>query len=322
MKKGIFLISITLLLIVGWSAGWFFVADKAETVIEKTKIKLTEKDRAFECTNQEINGYPFRISLNCDDIRYTDDVSGITFKAGTLKSAAQAYQPNKAIVELQSPASLSFSNGEQFNTTWASMRSSLKIGLSGPDNISLQGKGLELNSTNNIDQTINIEDIQLHGRKIGEDNINLAFSLDKTRSQNKLWPAFNLNTVFLLENSYQDMINRTGLIKLAKAKGLSGKIEKFQYAALEGGALEITGPAQVNAQGVLSGKFNVTVRDLPKLINALKQSFPQEQQKFQDISGAIALLGNAGDEIKLPISIRNGTVSIGILPVAKLPPLF
>ena len=322
MKKGIFLICITLLLIIGWSVGWFFVSGKVETVLTDTKTKLAEKGKAFECTNQQVDGYPFRISLNCDDIRYTDDSAGITFKAGQLKSAAQAYQPNKAIVELQSPANLNLQNGEQFNTTWNSMRSSLKAGLSGPENISIHGKDINFLPTNNLEQAIDLKDFQLHGRKIGDDNVNLALNLKGASSPANLWPAFDLTSTFLIENSYQDMIKRTGLLHVARTKGLKGKLEAFQYEPTNGGTLEISGPAQVNTQGVLSGNFNIKIRNLPKLINALSKSFPQERDKFQDISGAISLLGNSGNEISIPITVRNGKVSIGILPIASIPPLY
>lgn len=323
MKKGIFLISIIVLLVACWSAVWFFVAGKVETAITDTKIKLADKGRDFECTNQQVDGYPFRISLNCDQLRYSDQSTGLEIQTGKLKSAAQAYQPNKAIVELTSPANITLPNGNRFDTTWNSMRSSLKVGLSGPENISLQGKELKLAPANDAAQTMLMQDIQVHGRKVGDDNVNLAVSLNEASSQSGLWPTFNLKTAFLLENSYQDLLNRTSLLRLAKSKGLKGKIEEFQYSPVEGGMLEITGPAQVSPQGLLSGNFDVKVRDLPKLINALSKSFPQEQQKFQDISGAISLLtGNSDKEISLPISLRKGRISIGILPVANLPPLF
>lgn len=324
MKKGIFLLSVIILLIAGWSAGWSFVVSKVETAITETKTKLAEKGRSFECENQEVNGYPFRISLNCDKISYADDVTGLVLKAEGLKSAAQAYQPNKALVEIKSPASLTLPNGDQFNTSWDSMRSSLKAGLSGPENLSLHGKELTIIPLKNAKHILLVKDMQLHGRQIGENNINLAVNLQEAKSQNLLWPSFDLNTTFLLEDTYSDVMNRTSILRVAKTKGLKGQIERFQYAPIEGGMLEISGPAQVDQQGLLSGKFNVTVRELPKLINALSKSFPKEKQKFADASKAVSLLAQktGQNEITLPITVRQGKVKIGIIPLGKLAPLF
>lgn len=324
MKKGIFLLSVLILLSAAWSAGWYYVVGKVETVISVTKNRLIDRGRDLECRNQQIDGYPFRISLNCDEVRYSDGSTGLTFEAGKLRTAAQAYQPNKAIVELSSPANLGLPNGEQFETTWNSMRSSLKVGLSGPENLSVHGKEINLLPTNRAEQAMLIKDMQLHGRQIGEDNINLAVNLIDAKSQNELWPSFNLKSTFLLEGIYKDVLNRTSLLRVAKSKGLQGKIERLQYTPNEGGMLEITGPAQVSPAGLLTGKFDVTVRDLPQLLTALSKSFPEEEKKFTDASRAIALLSQNTDkdEITIPITVRNGSMSIGIIPLGKLPPLF
>lgn len=324
MKKGIFLLSTIILLIVGWSAGWYFVAGKIETVISDTKTKLADKGRDFECTNQEVNGFPFRISLNCDEVRYADDVTGVIFEAGELKTAAQAYQPNKAIVELKSPARLTLPNGDSFNTSWKTMRTSLKAGLSGPENLSLHGKQVTLIPAKRVKHTMLIKDMQLHGRQIGDDDVNLAINVMEAKSQNGLWPSFDLNTTLLLKDSYKDIVNRTSILRVAKRKGLKGQIENFQYAPTDGGMLEVFGPAEISKEGLLSGKFNVTVRELPKLINALSKSFPDERQKFADAAKAVALLANktGRNEITLPITVRKGKISIGIIPLGKLSPLF
>jgi len=324
VKKGIFLLSVIILLIAGWSAGWFFVTGKVETVISDTKTILSDKGRNFKCANQAINGFPFRISINCDKVQYSDEITGVTFEAGQLKTAAQVYQPNKAVLELQSPANLTLPNGDSFNTSWSSMRSSLKTGLSGPERVSLHGKEITLIPSQNARDTFLIGDLQFHGRQIGDDDINLALNSTDTKSKNALWPSFDLTSTFLIKDSYKDIINRASLLRIAKEKGIRGEIERFQYSTQDGGVLEINGPAEVNPSGLLSGNFEITVRDLPKLLNAMSKHFPQEKQKFADASRAIALLSKqtGKEEIKLPITVRQGKISIGILPVGKLPPLF
>ena len=166
--------------------------------------------------------------------------------------------------------------------------------------------------------------MQLHGRQIDDNDVNLAVIVKEAKSQNGLWPAFNLNTTVLLEDTYKDIVNRTSILRVAKRNGLKGQIENFRYAPIDGGMLEVSGPAEVSKEGLLSGKFNVTVRELPKLINALSKSFPEERQKFADASKAVALLAQktGKNEISLPITVRNGKISIGIIPLGKLSPLF
>jgi len=324
MKKGIFLLAVMVLLATGWSGVWYYVSGKVETVIAETKTKLADRGREFECSNQEINGYPFRISLNCDTVRYSDDVTGLRVKTGKMRTAAQAYQPNKAVAELSCPASLQLPSGDSFETTWQSMRSSVRAGLSGPENLSLHGQQVVLVPTGRQNHALSISDMQFHGRQVGENSINLAINLKEAQSQTNAWPTFDLASTFLLQDTYSDIVNRTSLLRVARSKGLKGNIQRFRYAPAEGGVLEIKGPAEVSPQGLLSGKFDVTVRDLPKLIDALSKSFPQERQKFSDASRAISLLSNktGNRDLTLPVTIRNGSVSIGIIPLGKINPLF
>lgn len=324
MKKAIFLITITLLLVAGWSIGWFFVTDQIETTITKTKTRLTDKGREVNCTNQEINGYPFRISLNCDQIRYSDKVTGLVFEAGALKSAAQAYQPNKAVVELKSPANLTLPNTSQFNATWSSMRSSIKAGLSGPQNVSIQGKQVALLPKSEATPPMSIEDLQFHARKVADNDLNLAVVLDGASSQANRWPSFDLNSTLLLKDTYSDVISRASLLRVAKTRGLQGEIQAFRYAPNKGGTLTISGPASIDSAGLLSGDFEVTVQELGQLISALGESFPSQKEKFDNAATTVSLLSKQSgkSEVTLPIKIRSGTINVGFIPVGKLPPLF
>jgi len=324
MKKGIFLLGMMILLTAGWSGIWYYVSGKVETVIAETKSRLADRGREFECSNQEINGYPFRISLNCDTVRYSDDATGLRVETGKMRTAAQAYQPNKAIAEVSSPANLQLPSGENFETTWQSMRSSISAGFSGPESLSLHGQQVVVAPTNGRRHALTIRDLQFHGRQVGENSVNLAINMKEAKSQTDAWPAFDLASTFLLQDTYSDIINRTSLLRVARSKGLKGNIQRFRYAPAEGGTLEIKGPAEVSPQGLLSGKFDVTVRDLPQLIDALAESFPQERQKFADASRAASLLSDKSGkrELTLPVTIRNGAVSIGIIPIGEINPLF
>lgn len=324
MKKGIFLLAVIALLSAAWSGVWYYATGKVETVIADTKTRFAEKGREFECNNQKIDGYPFRISINCDSVRYSDSATGLNIEAGKMRTAAQAYQPNKAIVELTSPAKLQIPSGQAFQTQWTSMRSSLQLGLSGPETLSLHGQEVNLVPESNSAQQMQIADMQIHGRQVGENNINLAINLEEVQSQSNQWPAFNLTSTFLLQDSYSDIINRSSLLRIAKSKGLKGNIQQFQYRPTQGGVLEITGPAEVSPQGFLTGKFDVTVKELPKLLEALNQVLPEERQKIADASNAVSLLSKrtGKDEITVPITVREGRISIGIIPLGQMKPLF
>lgn len=324
MKKGIFLLALTALLVAGWSGVWHFVSGKVETTLSQTKTRLAERGQEVECANQQVNGYPFRISVNCDSVFYRDERTGLRFEGGELKSAAQAYQPNKSVVELASPASLQLPGGEQLSANWELLRSSLKLGLEGPTAVSLQGKELQLSGLQNTTRPIAMNEIQMHGRLVGENGLNLAVMLDNVMAEGDPWPGFDFTGTVLLKDAYSDVLERRDLLSLAQTKGLDGTIQTLRYAPLQGGTLELKGPASINRQGLLSGELQITVRDLNSLIASLGKSFPQEKKRFDDIASAISLLpGRASSgEISLPVTVKNGRASVGIIPLGNIPPLF
>ena len=112
----ILFICLLLLLIGGWVAGWFYVAGQVESTVIRLKQKLSENGQTAECNTQEIGGFPFRISLYCSELHYENTVDGTTLKTGAFKSAAQAYQPNKLVAEVTSPATITLRNRNGFVT--------------------------------------------------------------------------------------------------------------------------------------------------------------------------------------------------------------
>ncbi|MBO6813497.1 MAG: DUF2125 domain-containing protein [Rhizobiaceae bacterium] len=319
-------IAFILLLVAGWFAGWFFVAGQVETVIDDVKRKLADNHQTLDCSNQQITGFPFRISLNCDSLVYADSENGVSLSTGRLRSAAQAYQPNRAVAEIEAPANLTLPGNQRFQTRWSSMRTSMTAGLTGPTRISLSGKDLAISPAPENPQlaTSHIDGFQFHGRRNGDNAVDLAINIDNAKTETGPWPDYDLLLDMRMEDIYADLLQRTDLIEIARQKGLKGEIHNLHYSALEGGSATISGPMNIDTQGRLSGKFQVTVSQLPALLDALALTFPDKQEDIDKASGVLDALAGQGKnaEFKLPVVVKNGTVIIGLFPVGEIPPLY
>ena len=245
-------------------------------------------------------------------------------EAGALRSAAQAYQPGKAIVELDGPAVMTVAHSQTFDVKWKTLRASISAGISGIENFSTIGKNISLLPVNPSESSLSIEELQIHGRKVEPNAVDFATSTSRVESNGGNWPDFDAALIVRLNNIYDKVSQKPDLVQIAKTDGLEGHLTGFDYISHSGGKLSFTGPLQIDRQGYLSGKFSMTVSELRPLVRSLARAMPDYQAEFQQAETAISLLSSGADdtELKLPVTVSKGSVSLGLVPIGVIPPLF
>lgn len=324
MKKGIFLIVIIVLLIVGWSAGWVFVVNKVETEIVKAKTRLEQTGGKVECANQTSSGYPFRISISCDQFAIERGASG--FKSNGLKSAAQAYQPNNILLELNSPGEFMQPNGVPLNLEWSSMRSNLKAGLSKLNAISFQTKNLSV-SPQTGERPMAVSDFQYHERLNGENDLDIAIAMinvEEALLGSLGRHSFDLRTEVFLADIHDDFSRNRSLNALLKTRDVETKIQRLHVVMAGGGGVKISGPANFTPQGVISANLDIEISDLDKLLALAIQSNPRGEHEIKQAGQAIKLLArpDANGVRKFNFTVDKNVLKLGLIPLGKLPPLY
>ncbi|MEM7068435.1 MAG: DUF2125 domain-containing protein, partial [Pseudomonadota bacterium] len=221
MKKTVLLLVIIFVLGAGWAAGWFFVANTVEQALETGKTRLASQDKIFQCPNQEINGFPFRINLTCAETTYIDNAQGFSFEAGELRSAAQAYQPGKAVVEVDGPAVMVVGSRDTYDLKWDTLRASFTAGLSGVETFSSVGTKVTVKPANPIQEPFVIENFQAHSRKAEVNDVDMALLSTGIASQNALWPEFDLTLNVRFADVYDALLKNPDLKKITQRQGLS-----------------------------------------------------------------------------------------------------
>ncbi|MET0257852.1 MAG: DUF2125 domain-containing protein [Methylobacterium sp.] len=101
-RVGLFLPFILLLVLaLLWSAGWFWVRDKAASEMDAWLVREAAAGRTWTCADRSITGYPFRIELRCAALTFARSDGG--FSLGPLTVLVQVYQPRHAILEATGP---------------------------------------------------------------------------------------------------------------------------------------------------------------------------------------------------------------------------
>ena len=322
MKRTIILILIIALLGVGWFVGWHFVEHKVHDGMDKMRERLASRNQELNCADRQTGGFPFRITVSCESVSYRDRRTGLEVETGAIKSVAQAYQPNKVVLEFSEPGSLKAPDGTSYQASWAGMRGSVKAGLEGVERFSLVGRDLSITSGPLSATVAEVSGAQLHTQKHGTDDARIAVRASKVKSTVSGAPTFDGELAFTLENSFAELARQPDLLRLLISKGLSGTIDRFKYSPEESGSVTVEGPFKLTRQGVLSGKFQLTISEGQKLLAGMADTLPEYRKQLQQLSQAMSLLGKASGlgEIKLPISVREGNVSVGLIPIGKIKP--
>ena len=310
-----------------WFGGWHYAADRLAIEVENFKQDLGRSQQVLECENQRIEGFPFRIGIFCDQIYYSGDRSGIAYEGGALRSAAHFYQPNKAVIELESPAIVTLPEGAPVNVEWQSLRASVKAGFSGPEQISLHGKDLYLSTRNDDEGVASLPEFQLHLRRFDEDALDTAISLNNFKpvdEPNGRWPGFSLSSIIRLDEIYEDLLRSKNLLGIAQTQGLAGEVQSFEFRPDSGGVLEIQGPMSISAAGRLSGKFKVSFSELDKLAQVIIKAFPESESFMTPVASVVPIFSKpSGDgKLTIPVNAKNGALSIGGVPIGTLPALY
>ncbi|MDG4869854.1 DUF2125 domain-containing protein, partial [Guyparkeria sp. 1SP6A2] len=69
-KRPIALIVILLVLIAGYTAGWFYIANRLEARAKADMAKLASQGVGVKCEDLRMGGYPLRVNVVCDSISW------------------------------------------------------------------------------------------------------------------------------------------------------------------------------------------------------------------------------------------------------------
>lgn len=314
--------ALVLLAIAGWVAGWYMAANWLQSHLAQQQQKFAAKGQYLNCIDQDIKGFPFRIGPYCRETRYTSAITGLKINAGELRSAAQIYQPGKAIIEIDGPAQVVLPSGNPLMVAWESFRSGIKASLSGPETLSVEGKTITVTQPGTREVVGRASNVQFHSRKFAENDVDVAVSFDDLNAA--FTPdTWNSNIQLQMQDAYRGILTERSLLRFAIAKGVKGEIQDLTLESNAGSRIQIKGPFSVSRTGRLSGKFAVSMANLDSIANLANTIIPAAAPVISDILAGIKVLsGGNGSEFNVTLEASDGKLSFGFIPLGTIPPLF
>lgn len=302
----------------GYSAGWFWLAGKAEREVQQRIAKLNQNGVSADCANPEIRGFPFRIGLFCDRVEYENAALRVSASAGAFRTAAQVYQPMHSVLELDGPLRVTAPDLPQLQFNWDLLHASVRVANPLPERLSVETRKLtgQASFIDGPDMPLfTADETQFHLRPNGMD-IDLAGTftgllIDPQALHGRKLPLLDgsadtslTNGIALLDGGQKSL------------RGQAGTIRSMTITSGRNTGAAVTGPWSIGDDGLLDANLRVTIQNPRELSRILAEVIPEQQKQIETAFAGLALLGDAPT---LPLRVTKGRAMLGFIPLGMVP---
>lgn len=127
MKKRIIILgTLVLLVVLGWTGGWYFLAGQVRQQVEALAFADGETSPQLTCTRLDIGGFPFRFDIDC--VAATVLSGDLLVEVPNVRVSAMVYRPNHILASALGPAQISDAfTGQRQDVAWDGMEGSLRL---------------------------------------------------------------------------------------------------------------------------------------------------------------------------------------------------
>ena len=317
------LLGVVVFVIVAWTAAWFGVASFFEHEVEKALLAANDGRRAIDCRERRIAGYPFRIELRCGDGTRLESPE-VALTLGGLVGVVLVYDPWRAIVEARSPATLD--RPIPGTAEWEVAHASVSFADFAVDQFRAEIQAIAFRS-DVLPHPVTVDLAGLYLRPVPEkpDDVDLGVRLQNLVPVPDA-PSVDLRARLLLEGAGPLLAGDSAAVeRRIMDDGLPVTIDEILIESGDAKA-SVGGTLTVRPDGLVDG-------DLTVAIAAPGGKLPYLDLVSPDLARAASgILRNVlpfAPETRIgetparsvPITIRSGRVSAGIVPLGRIPPI-
>ncbi len=313
----------------GWSAFWWFAASTVDEASADAIRNAGNQGMAIQCGDRAVRGWPFRLTLVCDGASLETPDHRVA--SDGLRAVAQVYDPTHLIVEADSPFEYS---GEAMPGTlaasWQTGHASFHLRDRAVDRASVAFSEIGLNTEALAPlQAPKADRLEVHVRG-SEQSLDLDVALSiRTFSAalaNRDLPEADFDVAVTLTGGRYLLVgqNRRFLEAFTSETG----VLKVHRALLTIGdaQVEISGRFSLSPAGILNGDPTIAIADAEALGRELAGIPGLNMEPIRPVLSAISGFGAEATIDDRParsvgLSIRDGYVSAGLIPLGRLPPV-
>ena len=254
----------------GYSAAWFYLAAQLEAVAGAAIAGLNHGGTSAECANPTARGFPFRIGLYCDGLRYANADEKVG--ARPPRSA----RPRRSTIRCtSSPSStarraISGPGGSAITFDWGNLRASVRLADRLPEQLSAEVVNCRRRPRRPDRERWRRSDRRRRICGRTGDDLDLAGSFDGADIDPKLLGGADLPPF----EGAADLTIKDG-VNLARfggsLRGQSGTIRTLSISSGGTAGLSVAGPFSVGADGLLDADLKVSSPRSEGAVGAARQ---------------------------------------------------
>jgi hypothetical protein len=358
--KYIALLSIVILLGVGWTGLWFYAAGVAEDTVAGWRTREAQAGRLHSCGSQQVGGFPFRIELNCEraDSEWRSLTPALQIRTAEIHAAAQIYQPTLLIAEIAGPMTLGETGQPPYlMANWSLAQSSLRGTPSAPERVSIVldqpvfsrlggGAPLPLAQANRMEFHGRIAEGSARDNPVIETVLRMSGASLPGLHELAVAPM-NTETTAVLRG-LKDFSPKPWAARFREIQAANGSIDITQARIEQGESLAVgSGTLNLNANGRLEGQLRLTVVGLDVFLKKIgfENTAPVDRlagtldrfmpglgaiARSQAGAGVVAGINLIGEQttleghkaVAVPLRFVDGAMLLGPLQLGQIPPLF
>jgi hypothetical protein len=327
-----FVVGFLILLAVLWCGYWYAASRVAAMGIEKVAAAVAAHGSKAACGTQAIAGFPLSLDVQCSGARLAG--TDLSADLGQIGVTAPLYYPGHVEASLTAPLTLNAPGlGLAVTASWSAARARADVGLDGLSGASAHLAALTLEQSG--------DSARLPFRKVSADEAEFVAAPGEVDDYRLTVSA---RDVVIEPASGRQLPVLAGAVDLSALKfGRSLGTDPVQAIRAwigKGGAIDLTrltlflGPASVSASGpltlaadgLLSGTLTVRLVGLDQLPDILEGIKPGSHDRVAQFVATVSAFTKAvkteeGEARETVLTIKDGTVSVGLIPVGKIPPV-
>lgn len=343
-KPWIIAVPLMLVVVLGlcWSGLWVYASARADREIDAWIAREAKLGRVWTCKERSLGGFPFRFELLCREPTLATHGTGdaLRITAARAHLVAQVWAPNHMVAEFDGPAKVEdLATGHVYGATWSLLQMSGIATIDGVPqrfSVAVDNPAIQRTPGDAAETLFSAKHFESHVRRsppasgTGPDGVDYAFGLvdgvNPALSGGGVTGPVNLvlqGSVSAVDN-LQPMSMAERIRAWAAANGTL-KVDTFSLTTPKA-ALTASGALGVDPQGRVFGVVSLGFAGIDELTKALAQGGVITPE-MASIANALALAGRPGDVAgrrgtTFSITLKEGAVQLGKVPVGIIPPLF
>ncbi|OYX83233.1 MAG: hypothetical protein B7X99_06330 [Rhizobiales bacterium 17-65-6] len=325
-----------------WSGLWFYAAAHAEGEIDAWMQREATFGRVWACKDRKLAGFPFRFEILCREPTLTTRGEGdpLRFTAARALVVAQVWAPNHIVAEFDSPAKMEdLATGQVFGLTWKLFQMSGVGTISGVPqrlSIAMDEPAVQMAPGDTARTILTARHLESHVRRTPPangsvpDGVDFAFSVVDAMNPDLVQEGVGGPVNATLQGSISAVDNAQPMplperIRAWSAANGTLKVDVLRVTTPRA-ALTSTGALGIDPTGRLFGVVSIGFAGVDEFVKNLARNGVISSE-MASVIGAVSLAGKPGDVAgrrgsTFNLTLKEGAVQIGKVPVGIIPPLF